>query len=1004
MLPLLLLLAGADSSAYWQQRVAYDISASLDEPSGVLTGQVRIRYVNRSPDTLRDFAVHQHLNAFRPGSRWAAVDSAEDRQRFQRLQDPDYAFERITASTVMGVARAPDYPHAPDSTIAHWTLPWPLAPGDSMVVDVAWQARPSTLPRRQGRQGRHVDFAQWYPKVVVYDKYGWQDHPLYPAGEFYGEFASYDVTLDLAQDQVIGATGVPVEGDPGWQKAAVGAVGAVGAVAGGPIDYQRDWYGRSLKDSLTVAGGRAVRCGSVAPGRKCVRFYADSVHHFAFSLNPEYRYEQGRYGDVVVRVLYQPGDSATWGNGVAVRRTEMALAWLDTLYGKFPWPQLTNVHRIENGGTEFPMMVMDGGPGLGLIVHEVGHNYTMGILANNEWREGWLDEGFTSFQTGWFFESRGQGSAYPGVEGDILFWDLDRWSEPVSMVSERYRDFATYNTMIYDKAQLFYEQLRYIVGDETMRRILRAYYARWKLKHVDEDGFRTVAEEVSGLDLKWLFGQWLHGTPLIDYRLRRVQRRLMADGLWLTAVTIERKGDGWMPVEIGDRDTIYARATGQPEIERVEFITAEKPGRLMLDPRVRAHDWNMLNNYERRGMWGGGGGGVGKREWRLDDPTRETVRRDRLVTALVPLAWSNDYGGVTLALRGRANYIGRFEQHFALVSVGVGAGATHPVGGYVRFANPVSHPMPRTESSVAAWHVEGRTGIALSVDRSLRRHLGFGADPHAGFDAVWMATTDMGYLDRRLWDDAGTIEAGPWISTTARRGASVWHARLGARGGVVYRVPGAGVVSTNRYDMEPFARATGEVSVRTPFWLKSTLGIRVFGGGYLADNLPPRQRRIPIAGADPYETFTNPLLRSRGALLVRPDFHYHAPGNANLRAFRADLGGRWAVAVNVEGTKPVVNRRRGFLRQVALEGFLDLGVVDPAAVPSSPAGRSYTTLYDGGVGLITRHRIRDLGWVFRFELPLVVNRWDYAADPPPSPGANAGRLAFRWQVSLEPSF
>src|SRR6266566_3774665 len=408
---------------YWQQRVAYEITASLDEPSGVLSGKVRIRYVNQSPDTLHDFNVHQYLNAFRPGSRWSAVDSAEQRVRFQHMKDPDYAFERITGSTVMGERRAPDYPFAPDSTIAHWTLPRALAPGDSLVAAIEWRARPSTLPRRQGRQGRRFDFAQWYPKVVVYDRYGWENHPLYPAGEFYGEFGSYDVALDLAEDQVIGATGVPVEGDPGWAKTAVGA-----------IDYQRDWYGRS-----------GDRCPAVASGRKCVRFYADSVHHFAFSLNPAYRYEQGRYKDVVVHVLYQPGDSATWGNGIAV-------------------------HRIEGGGTEFPMMIMDGGPGLGLIVHELGHNYTMGMLANNEWREGFLDEGFTRFQTSWFFEANGQGFGYPNVEGEILFWDLDRWSEPVSMISERYRDFLTYNTMIYTKGELFYQQLRYIVGDDVMRK------------------------------------------------------------------------------------------------------------------------------------------------------------------------------------------------------------------------------------------------------------------------------------------------------------------------------------------------------------------------------------------------------------------------------------------------------------------------------------------------------------------------------------------------------
>src|SRR6185503_2141790 len=398
---------------------------------------------------------------------------------------------------------------------------------------------------------------------------------------------------------------------------------------------------------------RTTHVCTAAQGRKCVRFYAENVHHFAMSLNPDYRYEEGRYKDVVVRVLYQPGDTATWGKGIAVARTEAALAWLDSLYGKFAWPQITNVHRIEGGGTEFPMMVMDGSAGLGLIVHEVGHNYTMGVLANNEWREGGLDEGFTSFQTGWFFERHGAGSAYESVEPEILFWDLERWSEPTSMVSDRYRDFATYNTMIYSKGQLFYEQLRYVVGDETMRRILREYYARWKLKHVDEDAFRDVAEEVSGMDLKWLFAQWLHGTPLIDYRLKRVERRRLGNGYWLTAVTIERLGDGWMPVGVGDRDTMYAGSTGEPEIERVEFITVKKPKRLMLDPRVRAHDWNMLNNREGRGAWGRGG--VGKTQWRFDDPTRDVARRDRIVSALLPVAWSNDYGGVTLALRVRDN-------------------------------------------------------------------------------------------------------------------------------------------------------------------------------------------------------------------------------------------------------------------------------------------------------------------------------------------------------------
>jgi hypothetical protein len=95
-----------------------------------------------------------------------------------------------------------------------------------------------------------------------------------------------------------------------------------------------------------------------------------------------------------------------------------------------------------------------------------------------------------------------------------------------------------------------------------------------------------------------------------------------------------------------------------------------------------------------------------------------------------------------------------------------------------------------------------------------------------------------------------------------------------------------------------------------------------------------------------------------------------------------------------------VRRNAGFLREGALEAFVDLGVVDTLAVPSSPPGQWYTTLYDGGFGIVTRHQVKDLAWTMRFEVPLAVNRWDHAADFRP----NSTRFAWRWQVSFAPSF
>jgi len=257
----------------WQQEVAYAITARLDEPSGTLSGAERIGYRNHSPDTLTSFALHLYLNAFRPGSRWADADSAEGRRRFNDLRDPDFGFNHVRDVRIMGQAVEPVYPFAPDSTVARFALPRPLAPGDSMTVEMQWDARPSTLPRRQGRQGRRFDFAQWYPKVVVYDRYGWEEHPLYPGGEFYGEFARFTVDLDVPEDQVVGATGVAVCGDPGWERA---------NQSDRAVEYQRDYYGPNTPSSDV--------CERAEPGRKRIRWYAERVHHFAMSLNPAYRY------------------------------------------------------------------------------------------------------------------------------------------------------------------------------------------------------------------------------------------------------------------------------------------------------------------------------------------------------------------------------------------------------------------------------------------------------------------------------------------------------------------------------------------------------------------------------------------------------------------------------------------------------------------------------------------------------------------------------------------
>jgi len=997
----------AGSGSYFQQDIRYTISARLDEPAGVLTGSGRMLYRNNSPDTLTTMAFHLYLNAFRPGSRWARREAAENgRSWYAILPDPYYAYQRLERVSVGGTEVAVRYPGAPDSTVAEFTLPTRLPPGDSLTVVLEWEARLSVVPRRQGRRGRRFDFAQWYPEVAVYDRFGWEAHPLYPEGEFFGEYGTFDVTLDLMADQVCGATGVPVSGDPGWAGAR--------ATPETQVTPQADWYGDTLHPTpYTLAPGPSSSApGGAAPGRKLVRFYARDVEHFAFSCNPDYVYEEGRYHGTVIHALYLPGDSVSWGRGVAVTRAARALEWLDRIYGPYAWPQATLLHRIEDGGTEFPMMVMLGGAGESLILHELGHLYTYGILGNNEWKEGWLDEGFTTFQTGWNFQQRGLGVPSRQTQMLVLGLDLDGWSQPVVQPAEDYRDYGTYARMIYTKGQLICEMLRYVLGEATFERVLREYYARWRLRHVTSESFQEVAEAVSHQDLSWFFAEWLHGEPLVDYGLHKVRRRHAADG-WVTDIEIERLSDGIMPVDIavpvGD-STVIVRARGVERRETVEVRTALKPGRIELDPVRQTLDWNYLNNVEGRTWPLAGSVGRGLEQPRLGWSATTPAVRDRKVVNWLPLAWYDDAGGVTLGFQSRSNYMGRFELNEAQVTWPTGAwgsGDTLARGRwrpdyYVSLRNPVLGRAPRRETEAASWSVEGRTGerVAASLDRS-PRFLG-PVELQVGTALTLMAVTDARYLDRSRWDDVNTLEITSWATHTrteeSGRTSSRIELTLGERFSLELPQPPCCVLAEwvpGERSLRVGTYARGSVESRHDLRLGAfDLRFRSVAAGTLGGNLVPLQRRFFLAGADPYETFTNPFLRSAGSLFARNGVQYQAPGGGGLRGFAAASSASWLVGFGVEvGWQLVERPARQLFSAVSIAAFADGALLDRNAIGRDAAA-------DVGVGIRAAHRVGPTSFVTRLDFPLLVTRPAAAVAGSGSDGV----AKFRFVWSLEEAF
>jgi hypothetical protein len=588
-LPLLLAAAAAQAPAgasavqdtsYFQQHVDYRIEARLDEAAEMLNGRLRLQYGNKSPAAIDTLWFHLHLNAFRPNSRWARRELEYDERRFTDLGPDEHAFERVHHVSVGGTDVTPFYPGAPDSTVMAVPLPQPVGPGGTVTVDMVWDARPSTLPRRQGRRGRHYDFAQWYPRIAVYDRGGWAVQPLLPQGEFYGEFGDYDVTLDVVTDQVVGATGVPVDGDPGWAAAA--------AMTGTQPQLRRDAYPATAPAPLGLIAEQP------AGGRKHVRWRAVDVHHFAWTTNPEYIYEGGVHRDIPVHVLYQPGDTG-WANGVAVARTVAALDWFEGIFGEYPWPQLTNVHRIEGGGTEFPMMIMNGSESEGLILHEVGHNFVHGILANNEWREGWLDEGFVSYLTNWAHEEAGRPVNWEGGLNTIRTMEREGRTQPIGLPSADFRDPSTYSAMTYTKPSLVFRMLHWLIGDEAFRAGLRNLYAEHALQHFTETDLRAAFSAAASDDLDWFFDQWIHTTGTLDYSVGDATVEQAADGTWATRVEVIREGEIRMPVDIRVGDTVYRLPSGERR-QSVTVTTATRPDAVTLDPQNILIDTDPANN------------------------------------------------------------------------------------------------------------------------------------------------------------------------------------------------------------------------------------------------------------------------------------------------------------------------------------------------------------------------------------------------------------------------
>ena len=601
---------------YWQQKVDYEMDITLHDSIRQLSGKTIIKYTNNSPDSLERLYMHLYPNAFQVGSvkyrEYISFSGRTTRAKYFKdqldgftskieIHDFDVAMPDQNTSWIHKTPVLKSYKIS--DSILEAELIKKLGPNEKVRIDINWTHHIGEMVERAGFYKGQYNMAQWYPKMAVYDEEGWHADVFHAEGEFYGEFGDFKVQFDIPKSFIIAASGIVTSGDPGWSSVKVDT----------SLDYEK-WVNKF--DSLYVEPENFER--------RNVTFHAENVHDFAWVASKNFMYEGGKHENIDVHVLYDKDRGYDWTK-VVLERSINAIAWLEDKFGEYPYPQITTTDRVKNGGMEYPMLVMNGRASEGLIVHEYGHIYFYGILANNELDEAWLDEGFTTTQTSHYMMDRYGDHGFDTTNNDFyrsfpgryypLENDLhsDQWrainlmisghDENISRPSYLFKNGTSYSRNAYTKPSLMLTELRYLFDSDSLYyAAMKYYYKKWKLKHVNEERFIESIEEFTNQDMNWFFDSWLHTTNHLDYGIESFKKTKNRDGKWDIDLEIKNYGKRFMPLKIktsfsdGTFDTRWWQNHLWRYNDLFEYTVDKKPLKVTIDPESRLVDLDFRNN------------------------------------------------------------------------------------------------------------------------------------------------------------------------------------------------------------------------------------------------------------------------------------------------------------------------------------------------------------------------------------------------------------------------
>lgn len=514
--------------------VDYEISVRLDADKKKLYGTEYVTWTNPGNKPVKELYFHLYPNAFRSKDSTFMMESGGKLRRDNVDYDKpgEMTVKRVRilrgsdiTSTLQYVQ--PDDQNENDQTVAYVTLPTTVEPGEKVTLNIEFVV---TLPKVFARMGFNNDFVmagQWFPKLAVYEpagtrgvaEEGWNAHQYHGNSEFYADFGTYQVSINVPSNYIVAATGFPV-GDPKVEE-----------------DGSQTW-----------------------------KYAANDVHDFAWSASSEFVYAERSYSSENVPgtkiKLYMDPATEPLKDRYFKAATE-TLNQLSEWLGEYPYSTLSIVIPPAGAGgaagMEYPTLITawdasDSKPGESLervVVHEIAHQYWYGMVATNEFEEAWLDEGFTSYVEDKIMERSFRSMSFLPFEATTILTP-----EPLAFPAWHYQGYQSYASNVYLRAKLVLNGIEGLIGEKQMRSVMRAYFQKWRFDHPNTRDFQSVVEEVTGRDWTAYFNDYVYGAKMVDYSVKDIRTRtIQKDGKtqYESLVFVEQLGGPYekVPIQFG---------------------------------------------------------------------------------------------------------------------------------------------------------------------------------------------------------------------------------------------------------------------------------------------------------------------------------------------------------------------------------------------------------------------------------------------------------------------